>query len=293
MTTNWKEVAWNGVRFKTPAEWQVGQIGRRHLILENEMEPVMEVKWGPVKGTFSHKTHLKRLTALQSKRAGVRVSGWSLPPRWKNALTGYETSGFLWQSRDTSGRGAIIFCPACRNAALIQFFHDSSVEREKILMAVLKSFRDHSGNDRIIWSIFDIRVVLPQTLDLLRFRFEAGKYELEFAAGRQSIHLHRWAPAAALLGDQDLARFTGTIPEFADGQPYSSTFKDCEAVEWSVSPSNGWRGKISRFKTKSSFYWFRVWHLEEQNRILAVRAKSKRPLDLELLNQICTKYESI
>jgi len=48
LTDHWKEIAWNGVRFKTPAEWEIAQIGPRHLILENEMGPVMEVKWGPV-----------------------------------------------------------------------------------------------------------------------------------------------------------------------------------------------------------------------------------------------------
>ena len=293
MAENWKQVGWNGIRFKAPAEWEAGQIGTRHLILEDEKGPVMEVKWGSVKGAFSHKTHLKRLTALQSKRAGVRVSGWFLPPRWKEALAEYDTSGFLWQSRDTSGRGAILFCPVCRNAVLIQFFHDSSAEREKMLLAVLKSFRDHGRTGRVIWSIFDIRATLPETMDLLHFRFEAGKYELVFAAGRQNIHLHRWAPAAALLGGQDLVRFTRSIPEFVTGQPSPSIFNGCQAVEWRVSPASGWRQKISPFKVTPSFFWFRLWHLEAQNRILGVRAESKRPLDFELLNQICKDYESI
>ena len=293
MTRNWKQVGWNGIRFKAPAEWETAQIGTRHLILEDERGPAMEVKWGSVKGAFSHKSHLKQITAQQSKRAGVRVSGWFLPPRWKEALAEYDTSGFLWQSRDTSGRGAILFCPVCRNAALIQFFHDSSAEREKVLLAVLKSFRDHGGTDRVIWSIFDIRATLPKKMHLLHFRFEAGKYELAFTAGRQNIHLHRWAPAAALLGGQDLIPFIRGIPEFFKGQPTPSIFNGCQAVEWRVSPASGWRQKISPFKVNPSFFWFRLWHLEAQNRILGVRAESKRPLDFELLNQICKDYESI
>ena len=293
MNKKWKEVAWNGIRFEGLAKWEIGQIGERHLILEDETGPVMEVKWGLVKGAFSHKTHLKRLTAQRSKRAGVSVSGWTLPPQWKKALANYETSGFLWQSRDTSGRGAILFCPLCRNATLIQFFHDSSVEREKILLAVLKSFRDHSETDRVIWSIFDIRAALPNTLSLLRFRFEAGKYELVFAAARQNIHLHRWAPAAALLDGRDLIQFARAIPEFSAGHPYPSTFDGSEAAEWRISPGSGWWRKMSALRVKSSFFWFRLWHLEEQNRILGVRGESKRPLDFELLNQICAGYESI
>ena len=64
MADRWKHIAWNGIRFKAPAEWEVGQIDSRHLILEREAEPVMEVKWGSVKGAFSHKAHLKRLIAF-------------------------------------------------------------------------------------------------------------------------------------------------------------------------------------------------------------------------------------
>ena len=63
MTDGMKQVAWNGIRFKAPRPWQIGRIGTRHLVLEDAGGPVMEVKWGPVKGKFSHAAHLKRLAA--------------------------------------------------------------------------------------------------------------------------------------------------------------------------------------------------------------------------------------
>ena len=253
----------------------------------------MELKWGPVKGTFSHKTHLKRIAALQSRRNKVRVAKWLLPPHWQKALADFEASGFLWQGLAASGRGAILFCPVCRNASLIQFFRGSSAEREKTLLAVLKSYRDHDQADRILWSIYDIRVTLPKTLSLLRFRFEAGKFELVFTAGRQTIHLNRWAPAAALLGGRDLTEFAKTIPDFANGQPKALTIKDCEAIEWSIAPTGGWQEKISRFKIIPSYFWYCLWYLEKKNRILGVRAVSKRHLDFQLLNKICADYESL
>jgi hypothetical protein len=176
LTTNWKQLAWNGIRFKIPADWEVGQIGARHLIFEDEAVPVMEIKWGVVKGTFSHRTHLKRLAALQSRRSKISVAEWILPPHWEESLINFKTGGFLWQSPEASARGAILFCAVCRTASLIQFFGDSSVEREKIILTVLKSFRDHSQDGWLLWSIFDIRATLPQSMQLVRFRFEAGKF---------------------------------------------------------------------------------------------------------------------
>jgi hypothetical protein len=293
LTIRWKQLAWNGIRFQTPVPWEVGQIGARHLILQDETGPVMEVKWGPVKGTFSHRVHLKRLAALQSRRDKISVAEWILPPPWEASLANFEAGGFLWQSPAASGRGAILFCAACRTATLIQFFGDSSLKREKIFLAVLKSFGDHSQDGWLPWSIFDIRAVLPQSMHLERFRFEAGKFELVFTAGRHTIYLHRWAPAAALLAGRDLNAFAATVPEFSRGAPRSFTVNDGEAVEWEIIPANDWRRKFSRFKVKPSYFFFRLWHLDKQNRILGVRAEGRYPLDSLQVNQICEQYESL
>lgn len=293
LTENWKEVAWNGVRFKTPAEWEMAQIGYRHLLLENDAGPVMEVKWGPVKGKFSHKTHLKRLAALHSRQVKDRISEWRLPSHWEAALTGFETSGFLWQGEAAIGRGSILFCPICRNAALIQFFRYKSAPSEKVLSAILRSYRDHSRNNRILWSIFDIRMTLPHKLKLIKFRFEAGKFLLGFIHGRQKIYLHRWAPATAILMGGDLVGFTRAIPEFSIGEPRTLTIDGYEAVEWSIMPESDWQRRISRLKVNSSYFWYRLWHVEEKNRILGIRAESKYPLDSPLLDQIYADYETV
>ena len=276
-----------------PANWDVVQIGAHHLILEDETGPVMEVKWGAVKGKFSHRSHLRRLAALQSRRNQISVAEWILPPHWEAALTDFEVGGFLWQSPAASGRGAILFCPVCRTATLIQFFGESSIDREKVFLKILRSLRDHSQDGWLPWSIFDIRAKLPQSLQLQRFRFEAGKFELAFTAGRDKIYLHRWAPAAALLAGRDLIAFAGSIPEFARGTPRPTTLKNCEAVEWEERPANNWWRRLDRFKQKPSFFFFCMWYLEEQNRILGLRAEGKSPLDVQLARQIHEYYESL
>ena len=253
----------------------------------------MEVKWGLVKGTFSHKAHLKRLAALHPRSLKGGIAEWFLPPHWQTALSDFETSGFLWQGEAAIGRGAILFCPGCRNAALIQFFRYNSSKREKVLSAVLNSYCDHRQDGRMLWSIFDIRVTLPETLKLNKFRFDAGKFELEFIRGKQSIYLHRWAPAAALLGGGDLTRFAGNIPEFSEGQPQSLTIDGYDAVEWRKLPVSDWQRRLSRLKISPSYFWYRLWHVAEKNRILGIRSESKYPLDSQLLDQIYTDYESL
>ena len=248
---------------------------------------------GPVKGKFSHKAQLKRLAALHSRKVKGRIIGWRLPPHWQAALKNYEFSGFSWQGETTVGRGTILFCPVCRNAALIQFFRCNSASNEKGLATILRSYRDHSRNDRILWSIFDIRVTLPQKFNLTKFRFEVGKFLLGFENTRQKVYLHRWAPATALLRGGDLVGFTRAIPEFSAGEPQELTVDGRKAVEWRTMPESDWQRRISRLKINSSYFWYRLWHVEEKNRILGIRAESKYPLDSPLLDQIYAHYETI
>ena len=293
MEEAWKEVAWNGIRFQAPAEWQLAQIGARHLVLEDEATPVMEIKWAKVKGKFSHRTHLKRLTSLQKKQVRKTFKTESIPADWEAALTNFQVSGFSWHADTTRGHGVILFCPSCRNATLIQFFQPKSVENIRVSSQVLDSFRDHRPDGQVLWSAYDIRAIVPQAYQLKRHRFEAGKFELDFADGRQHICLHRWSLASVLLAEQDLVELAAAVAGFKEPEPVAGNMNGCATAEWSLAPKTDWQRWLGRFKHKSSYYWLGLWHLEEKNRILGVRAEGKKPLDTELLDRICTHYESI
>ena len=289
----WKEIGWNGIRFRAPADWQLAQIGARHLVLEDETAPVMEVKWARVKGNFSHRTHLKRLTSLQKKQVRKTFKAESIPADWETVLMNFKVSGFSWQGDTIPGQGVILFCPSCRNATLIQFFQKKSTENIRISSQVLDSFRDHRQDGQILWAAYDIRAIVPETYQLKRHRFEAGKYELDFSDGRQHICLHRWALASVLLAEQDLVQLAKTVADLNRPDPVAGSIDGCDMAEWSSAPKTDWQRWLGRFKRKSSYYWLGLWHLEEKNRILGVRAEGKKPLDTELLDRICSHYESI
>jgi hypothetical protein len=288
-----KEVAWNGIRLLVPCSWEAGRIGSRHLMLEDETGPVMELKWGWVKGGFSPLAQLKRLAAVHTRQVSGGLREWPVPPHWQKALAPFEVTGFQWSSERDSGRGVILFCPSCRKASILQFFRQDDPASEHIWREILASYRDHRTDGRIFWSIFDIRAILPDRLHLLKYTFDAGRFIIEFGDGQQNVHLYRWAPAAALLGGRDLIHFTRTIPELAQTDPHPLAIDGDHAVEWSASPRGLWRRRVSRLRMKPSFFWLRLWHLEAQNRILSIWARSKRPLDTLLLDQIARDYESI
>ena len=289
----WKEIAWYGVRFKIPSDWQLSRIGNRYLLMEDECGPAMEIKWAPVKGQFSHQVHLKRLASLQKKKLRKSLKPELLSSEWETALTDFEVSEFSWESDSSRGRGATLFCPTCRNASLIQFFHKEASSSNRVAENVLNSFRDHRNDDQILWSVYDIRALVPETFELKHHRFEAGRYELDFADGGQRIIFYRWAPASVLLSTQDLVLFARSVAHFGKTEPVAGEMDGCDTVEWSASPASNWGRWLSRFKRKASYHWLGLWHLESRNRILGVRAEGKRPLDTELLDRICIHYESV
>ena len=253
----------------------------------------MEVKWGPIKGKFSHSAHLKRLSALHRKTLQKTVTEWQLPFEWEIALSDYQVSGFTWQGQTTIGQGVILYCPSCRNATLIQFFQPKSIQTAKIPLEILKTFNDHREDDQVVWCAFDIRAIIPENYKLVNHRFEAGKYELRFADGVQKLNLYRWAPASVLLRQRDLHQFAETMPDFSSCNPTAEIIQGCQAVKWSQIPRFKWLRWASRLKPKPSYQWWRLWHVEEKNRILGVKMHGKRPFDSYLLNRICTNYESL
>lgn len=287
---SWREIAWNGVRFSTPAAWEVAKIGPRYLLLADQGEPALEIKWERIKGRFSHQTALRRLKSLH--RDTIQES--PLPEEWEKILGDFTVKGFTWQAGARGGRGVILHCPACGNATLIQFFLNFSDSNHETCRRVLASFQDHSMDSPVRWSIFDIRAEIPADYRLVRYRFEAGRFEMQFGSKGQQITLYRWGPASALLAKGDLIAFAVKTIRIHQSGWHSLTCTGHPAVQSERSvPGGPWARCWGRMTGKPHFQWFRLWHLVEKNRVLGVGASGYKIFQSEMLNRICTQYESL
>ncbi|MGD9203844.1 MAG: hypothetical protein PVF86_04840, partial [Desulfobacterales bacterium] len=219
MQNRWKEIAWYGMRFKIPADWQLSQIGIRYLSIEDEFGPVMEIKWAPVKGQFSHSAHLKRLSALQNRQLRKSIKPEPLSAEWAQALSDFKASEFSWHSHSTRGRGVLLYCPTCGTAALVHFFLKDPNRNPTVASDILSSIRDHRSDGQNLWAAYDIRALVPEGYGLKSYRFEAGQYELDFAEGSQHVILYRWSMASVLLDKQDLVQFAKSVVHFGRTEP--------------------------------------------------------------------------
>jgi hypothetical protein len=291
---NWPEFAWYGIRFKAPAGWQVARMGPRYLMLEDGDGPALELKWGEVKGRFSHKKQLRRLAALQEKKIGEPIKECPIPTQWQEAVGRYEATGFTWQGMGIGGTGVLLHCPVCRTSTLIQFYRRGRSQSKEIPLRVLNSFRDHHKDNLVTWSLYDIRATLPEIFNLKQYRFDAGEFELTFVSKGQNLDLHRWGPATTLLSDRDLIQFARVLIPNPWGVGDPKSFGDGQAVEWRIDPLTTtwgqWWGRINR---KPSYQWLRLWHLPKRNRILGVRIWGRRSINPKFLDWVCERYESL
>jgi hypothetical protein len=295
MASDWKETAWNGIRFVNPSDWEPAEIGKRYLMLEDDAGPALEIKWEPIKGIFSHQKHLRRLSSLYKRQSGKKLQESALPMGWEDALEAYETSGFTWSGETVSGNGVILFCSQCKNATLIQFYENETEKISHVSRKILASLKDHPKNGWIVWAMFDIRAVIPEEFRLVRHRFTPGEFHISFAAGRRRIALHRWGPATVLLSGINLEQFARNMTSLPDKDPISVGVEDRHMLEWEAAPqcSSGGARWWRRIKRRPTLLRFRIWHEAEKNRILGIRMEGVAPPDPQILEKITASYESI
>jgi len=286
----WKEAGWDGIYFSAPADWEVGQIDRHYLLLESHAGAVLEIKWGPIRGRFSTASQLRRLIDF----AGKHVKKSPLPESWQQALDRYQSEGFCWEHAGRAGRGAVLFCPTCRNAILIQFLQEDLETQNPDAVRILASLRDHAVDGRQLWAVFDICAWIPAELRLLRYRFEPGRFELVFTGAKTTVTLYRWAPAAALLKNTDLGQFVKSALSFDGAIPSPISMGEYPAVEWEIGSPGSIRQRLhARVCVKPYFRRFRFWHLPDKNRILGLGIESRRPIDSDLFEKIGADYGSL
>jgi len=286
---NGKEIAWNGIRFVVPTAWEPGRIGPRHLVIESDAGPAMEIKWGPVKGRFSRRAHLRRLSKLTLAR-GAALREWVLPQDWKLALTRFECTGFAWEAGSEAAVGAILHCPACRTASVVQFFQPNGRSGAAgQAVAVLASLRDHRDDGRVAWAIYDIRALLPSGFALVRHRFEAGRFFLEFRANRRTIGLFRWAPAAVLLRDRDLSRFAETVAGL-DGMEFRAAAVAGEPAVEGRERTDGCARRLAASLGLRPVRAARIWHVPARNRILGIVVEGRFAIDPAVMETVQGGY---
>lgn len=269
-------------------------MGLRHLFFESEKGPLLEVKWGRVSGRFSHRKHLRRLGALHRNTPVKHFRRCPLPEQWKDALSAFEAVCFEWESGKAGGTGVVLYCHACGQGTLIQFFGKSLPAGRIPCAGILASFRDHSDGPLCHWSLYDFRALIPPDFNLMAYRFDPGAFTLKFESPAGRVTLFRWGPAGFLLQDGDLAAFAGRVLTLPEAPSRSATVGGHGGMEWISAPAAGpWRRLLRKMRGYPAQQWIRLWHEAAHNRILGFHWEGRPPLPTEMMEALASAYESI
>ncbi len=258
----WKPLAWNGIQLEVPADWDPARMGRRFLLLEDAEGPTLALRWAPIAGRFdAHKTLCKLTRAVG---ADADATPNDPPAIWRNALKsgqgpGPETYGFGWRD----GAGVLLYWPDSDIAALAGFYGNPPPPTAGPVLAAL---RPVAGKPTRPFQLYDIHARVPADLNLDRFQFVPGAFELAFSGTATRLLLHRWGPASMLLDGDGLLSFARrrlpSIPREAPGDEMDR--------RWEQS-LGGPIGKLLPGK-RARFEAGRIWQVSEMDRILGVIA---------------------
>ncbi len=295
----YRQIGWNGFRISVPREWDAERIGEKYVLLGNDGVPALEAKWDVVKGGSNPEKALERLKkSIPPGKRRRSLQPCSVPARWADALHTFRHAGFQWQGERYSGRGVLACCPECGRTTVLQFFEaneTSPPKRDPVdYPTVLSSFADHPVDGQRLWSVFDIRLLLPENCRLVRHSFAPGAFRIEFDADSLRMSFFRWGPASVILDETSLDAFVGnTMGLGADGVKFEFQGDDIRCEFKSIPPQSSFKRWLWKLRKKPSYQWGRAWRPSGSNRILAVKAQSCGRFDSSVPESICDHYSTL
>jgi hypothetical protein len=155
----------------------------------------------------------------------------------------------------------------------------------------MASLQDHPHGSETPFALFGIRAHLPKGARLIRFRFEAGRYRLNWRRRDLHIGLHRWAPAGVVLERQSLTAFTAGQFQMPPVLLTATRQSGFTAADARVAPSRRLPA-ICRFFLPQRLV--RTWHVPAQNTLLGVEVRGRGGGDrlITLFNRLADAYET-
>ena len=275
-------IAWNGLQMHIPGDWNLHVGGPRHLVFEKDFQPQIQIRWEKENSRISSQTKSK-LTAAISKIGRVLPE---LPPAWLllsekfSHVTGYrQANGFPG--------GLYFLCPKCKTIFLVQLLTENQTVIDCITTCLLTLTCQQSH--QTLWRIQDFSLRTPVSFSLRDYTFGAGLTRLSFCRGELFLHTCRIAPADDRLRQQSLENI---LQSLSGADELAVTTTDNIACHGYRSPSIG-RQLLFRMRREKPFLWTKIWHDEDNNRLLAVILSSNHPIPEETADNICAHYEIV
>jgi len=273
MTSDWSPFAWQGLQIETPRAWELGAVtgdGRKgYFRLDDADMPRVEARWQSRGAAESVHAMAERYL----KKAGL--SGAEADDKVERDLRlarpeGIETEFFITHGEPNAMHMAAR-CRDCGRLALLRVFYRDGESLEPVTARLFGSYRDHARDRKMPWSLYGLRIEVPEDYILLRHSIRAGRVELEFAGKRARAVAARVALAEIVLKKSSLLEWLkkdskgwwpACEPAFAEKKRGEHAGVEVSGRERSLA-----RGILGRLRVARGV----AWHCQPANALYVAR----------------------
>lgn len=277
-------IRWNGLHLEIPEYWDVIVKDARHLILERDFKPILELRWQPV-GSSKSSNAVEHIVSHFSSEAERHPE-----PELSDLLPANLASRFTVQSfdLDPSAKGSVMLltCSGCATLILVRIYADSRTGVVEI-PTILESLDCHpTSSELALWQIQDFRFRLPDGFNLETSSFRFGITTLLFRSVSSELELCRLAPASQHLQQN---QFSALFHAFSSAQPEKQMAADPSTLKYTYTPKMIeylW-SRVRRKKVHQSASFV---HFPLHDRILGYSIRSNRPIKSEIESMLEESY---
>ncbi len=302
-------LGWQGLTIMLPKNWNLAQFGGTHrkgqLRADDEDGPRLEISWEKPSKAVDIPTSVQRFLQTLERDAKKRKSRFvpedkarvvAKSRKRKDQLTSFGWTG----ERDEpngQGWGVAWHCPDCGRVVVGHVIGRGSEKPDRVrelAASVLESLECHGQGGWETWSVFDLRLEVPQEFELERAKLVTGKLELEWIRPRpagamawskrdERLALARFSLASSVLHEEDLEEWAHRVVKPLDKKRL--IYGKLEERETTEHPGVYTRGAIKDFRHRYLFYaidWLfrrprmltelRAWHCAPSNKLFAFRS---------------------
>ncbi|WP_421901691.1 hypothetical protein [Maridesulfovibrio sp.] len=296
---DFKNIAWDGISFEVPSNFEVSGVDKRFLQLDNGEYPCIELRWYDAGRIYKEKTYFRQLAKKIESASGLKIESTVLPASWKAPLERYDTTAFYWQSDLATGRGVMFYCKTAAKVMLIQFIGKCDNQIDNAAVKLFGSLQFHDSETERLWQIYDMKAALPGSMELESFEFKPGRFNISLTDQTDTIELFRFSPADVILKDRNLGDFSRELFK-EDIKALGLSIAELEYDKGSTcmfgqekSPSTA-KLALAKLNSKRRPYGqIEIRYTQESNRILAVLVKSRQQIPEDRAKNIFKNYEII
>ena len=282
--SQWRNIGWNDLEFQCPARWDVIVSGERHLLLEENFQPVLELRYHDNKEKAA-RIENQILRNLQ-KENGL-FPHKSIPFSWQ-PLSKHFSLYLLLQEKESPPRAALLCCKECGTTLLFYFFKTLAANHPDITTLFSSLCCHNAKNEQTLWEIQDFKLRLPKRFQLNSYTFAAGMTRLSFQDGSLTAHICRLAPASQRLQSTTLSQLLQVLGDVEI--PEEDIIQTEEMVTHSRHPPI-YQQILDRFKRKLPFHEIILRHHPKSDRLSGLFVFDKKPISRKSVTRIIDSYE--